>query len=149
MSDSLNPKMKKTEGWFKLLAAIFAVLGSAWVGVMSLWSIVGNVSTDKELGDHDSSVYAHKPLRTELVDCKIASENLSRRIDKEHQETVMLGGRMTRMVAADREPNRNLKAAAATYYQEEYLRLIRKGHGVEEAMLESLRSPWYDKPRGQ
>lgn len=151
MSDSQHPspKVKKAEGWFKLAAAVFAVLGTVWVGIMSMWSAVGNITTDKDLDSHNAAPTAHMPLRAELIDCREAAAGLSQRIEKNHQDTVVLGGRMIRWIAADREPNRALKAAAATYYQEEYLRLVRKGTGVEEALLEALRSPWYDKPRVQ
>jgi hypothetical protein len=147
MLESQSPRLRRAEGWFKLIAAILAVFGSAWVGVMTLWSAVGNVTTNKELEAHNAAVTAHAPLRAELARCRDSTEELSRRIEKDHQDTVVLGGRMTRLVAADRESNRALKAAAATYYQEEYLRLVRKGVGVEEAMLEALRLPWYDRPR--
>jgi hypothetical protein len=149
MTESQSPKMRKAEGWFKLAGAVFAVLGSAWVGAMTLWSAVGNVTTDKELESHNAAPTAHMPLRAELIECRESANALGKRIEKDHQDTVVLGGRMIRWIAADREPNRSLKAAAATYYQEEYLRIVRRGIGVEEAMLESLRSPWYDKPRGQ
>lgn len=149
MSESQNPKLRRAEGWAKLIASVVAIIGSVWVGIMTLWSTVGDVTTDKELMEHNDGPKAHPPLRQELDKCLDTTDAMSKRIEKDYQETVVLGGRLTRLIAADRESNHSMKAAAATYYQEEYMRNIRKGLGVEEAMLEALRAPWYDRPKAR
>jgi len=138
-----NSKLGRLKGWLGLMGTLFAIITGAYTGVMTLW---GNVTTDQELLAHNESPIAHSVVRNQLEDMKERVELLGKRVDEEHSATVELGARLVRIDAADRERTHTLKAAAATYYETEFRRLIRKGVPVFDAVLEAMRSPWYDRP---
>jgi hypothetical protein len=152
MLESIKPKgttrLSRIEGWIKLGIAFCALVGTIWGGTIAIIGAVGSVATDKELAMHDQAKEAHIPLQEELDKCLASSLAMGARIEEGHDDTIALTRRMVRLIAADRESKHPLKAAAATFYEEEFRRLTRKGLRVEEAMLEALRTPWYDRPRG-
>jgi hypothetical protein len=149
MSDSQFPKNSKLgrlKGWLGLMGTLFAIITGAYTGVMTLW---GNVTTDTELLAHNDNPISHSALRNQIDDLRERVELCGKRVDEEHSATVELGARLVRIDSADRERKHELKAAAATYYETEYRRLIRRGTPVFDAVLEAMRSPWYDRPNSR
>lgn len=138
-----NSKLGKLKGWAQLLGTLIAVGGGVYTAATGLW---GNVTTDSELIAHDQNPVAHSSLRDRLDECKERGNILSKRVEEEHLATVELGARLVRIDAADREPKHILKAAAASYYEGEYRRLVSRGVPVFEAVLDSMRGPWYNRP---
>lgn len=132
--------------WLQLFLALSGVIGIVWG---SISAVAGNIVTESKLQEHNVNDKSHPIIVKNLEECEGRVEILSKRVEESHEVEVALGSRLVRIIAADQEVNRNLKAASANYYEQEFRHNIRKGLTVEEALLESLRSPFYNKPRGQ
>lgn len=131
----------------QLFTMAWGVLGILWLCFSNVNGALGSVVTDSKLESHNINEKAHPFIHQNVKECEAKVELLSKHIEQSHDVEVALGARLTRILAADQETNRNFKSAAATYYEQEYRSLIRKGFSVEEAMLEALRQPFYTRPR--
>jgi hypothetical protein len=143
MGDGRSDKLKN---WLQLFLAICGAIGVVW-GFLS--SLSNNIVTDSKLQEHNINEKSHPFIISSTKECEGKVEALSKRIEESHDTEVALGARLVRLLASDMETNRNLKAASASYYEQEFRHKIRKGMSIEEAILESLRSPFYSRPRGQ
>ncbi len=129
------------------LGVIFSLVASTYAGFMVISGKLERVLIDSDMQEHDRSISAHPPLRGDIYDCKDMASKLAKALDDEHKSTIAMSSHLIRIIAADREPNRALRAASATYYEQEFIRLVNKGETIESAFLISLRTPWYTKPR--
>lgn len=141
MKDGTSEKIKH---WVQLFLAVSAAVGIIY-GFLS--SIKNNIITEKDLQLHNTDDNSHPIIVKNLEVCEGKVESLSKRIEEAHEVEIALGAKLVRILAADMESNRNLKAAAANYYEQEFRHKIRKGLSIEEALLESLREPYYGRPR--
>jgi len=132
--------------WAQLILALVGIAGIVW-GFIS--SLAGNIVTETKLQEHNTNDKSHPTIVNNTKECEGKVEALSKRVEESYETEIALGSRLVRLLASDMESNRNLKAASANYYEQEFRRNIRKGQTVEEAILEALRSPFYNKPRGQ
>ena len=146
------PKLEKILEKTKNLAHALAVIigaGSAFGG--TVWVFYNQLSTDTEVTsavqDHDKALTSHPLLRDRIKTLESRQAKLQEDVEMGHAADVALGSKLVSLIAAEREPSPGLRAAAATFYREEYARLIRKGSPLEDALLEALRTPWHDRPR--
>lgn len=126
-----------------VLGTAFALLGSAW-GLV--WSAISSFATDAEvsetLAQHDASAAAHARLRDRLD----AAETALRAQHDAQAQLVALWRWQVGYAAADREDDRRLRAAAASFYRETFDRLTRAGIPPEQAFRDSLTERWPDRP---
>lgn len=129
--------------------AHFAYVGVTAIITAGLWSYgqYQNLSTDAEVTSaivsHNIASKAHPSLHEKIDILLKEQKSIKETLEKSREDEIALGERIISLLAAEREPDRNKKAAAASFYREEYRRLIRKGLSIEDAMLESLRESWH------
>lgn len=143
---NLRPKPQRWEAIKGFLQALSAAGAVAVAVVTFVWSSIGRLATDEEVGTHNLDHLAHAPLRERIESLETRYGALSDRVYKADSATIALGARIVSLVAADRESRRELRADAATFYREEYMRLIHRGTAVEDAVVEALRAPWLARP---
>lgn len=136
--------MEKLKGWLQLAAVAGGLAASVYAGASAIW---GDVAKTEDLVTHDLAGSAHPPLREAVERCEAKALAAQNRIEELRSDQVAIGGRIIRMVSADIERNAALRAARASYYEDQYRGLVQRGLPVEEAMLEALRTPWYSRPR--
>lgn len=145
---TLEKVLDKTKNFAHALAVIF---GAASAVCGAVWVFYSQLATDKEVmsvvQDHDKMLTSHPLLRQRLESIEAKQASLQEDVEMAHDADVALGSKLVSLIAADREPNNSLRAAAASFYREEYARLIHNGKPVEDALLEALRTPWHDRPR--
>lgn len=132
---------------FALAATVAGLIGSAYGAFTFINGKTESVVTNAELDLHDKNEKAHPFILQSIKEYDIKVSAAEKAVEEARESQVALGARLVRMLATEQEPNKALKAAAANYYEDEYKRLIRKGATVEEAMLDSLRQPFYTRPR--
>ena len=142
MSEGSSDKLKNA---LQLFLAICTAIGVVW-GFLSTLS--NNIVTENKLQEHNVNDKSHPFIINTTKECEDKVEALSKRVEESHETQIALGARLVRLLAADMETNRNLKASSANYYEQEFRHKIRKGMVVEEAILESLREPNYRRPKG-
>lgn len=142
MSPSYPPE-KKVEYWTKVFVLVSMMAG----GAFGAWYRLGDVATDSELATHDDSKIAHPHLRALLEAQGDRYTALQAELKELNAANIELGKYYVSTTAADRELNRNYKAAAATFYRSEYMKLIRRHFSVKQAMEEALEAPWPTRPR--
>lgn len=134
-----------------LVHAAAIIIGAASAFSGTIWVFYTQLATDKEVANvmdvHDKSLFSHPLLRERLESLEMKQARLQEDVEMGHAADVALGSKLVSLIAADREPDRHLQALAATFYREEYGRLVRKGMPLEDALLEALRTPWHDRPR--
>ncbi len=140
-------KIHTLKEYLSLIIAGAAVVSLLYGLFTFIYTKTNSVITVTELQQHDINEKSHPNLIRNVDTCEDKLEALSRRVEESHSVEVALGARFVRLAASDQEPNKLLKAAAATYYEREYHILIKKGSTVEEAIIDSLRSPYYLRPR--
>lgn len=131
-----------------VLGTVGALLGST---AGFAWSALTRVTTDDELSgavtDHDLSAQAHGKLRERIEQL----ERSTRAQDQAHaalaRQTIELWRWQVGYAAADREDDRRLRAAAASYYREIFDRMIREGSDPEHAFRGALNERWTERPR--
>lgn len=149
--DKWARRLAFAERWVKVLFTITAVVGSAWVGVNTFWQSVGNVATDSELAGevqkHDKDKEAHAPLRDVFRALNAQDMHLESELRECRKANEEIGARVTRLIAADAEPNPKIRKLAADYYERVYRRLVSRGVKAGDAVLEALDTPWPGRPR--
>lgn len=144
------PPPKSKERLFERLqkvAHVVYVVGGAVLSA-ALWSYAHyqSLATDNEVVEvveaHNKASNAHPSTYDTLQLLLKEQRELKAIVQQGRADDVMLGERLVSLIAADREPDRNRKAQAATWYREEYRRLVRKGETIEDALLQALRTPW-------
>lgn len=140
-------KSGQTRGWLELLAVVFSLIGAGYTGYTFLYNQTNSIVTTTELEQHDKSDKSHPSLVQSIKDCESKVDVLNKELEEDRDSQIALGARLVRMLASEQESERALKAASANYYEQEYLLLVKKGASIEEAMLGSLRQPWYTRPR--
>lgn len=130
-----------------VLGTAFALLGSAW-GLV--WSAISSFATDAEvsetLAQHDASAAAHARLRDRLDAAETALRGQQNAQHDAQAQLIALWRRQVSYAAADREDDRRLRAAAASFYREAFDRLVRAGVPPEQAFRDSLVERWPDRP---
>lgn len=136
--------MEKAKAWLQILGVVFGLAGGLYTGVASVWT---RVAMKTELLDHNLAPRAHPPI-LEIVDrCEAKAMAAQGRIEELRADQVSMGARMVRMLAAELENRPALRAARASFYEDQYRGLVHRGLPVEEATLEALRTPWLNRPR--
>lgn len=151
---TLRPRPHKLEVIIEkvknLAHALAVIVGAASAFGGTMWLFYEKLATDAELASyieaHNKAPEAHM-LRDKLSMLEAKQAKLQEDVDIGHAADVALGSKLVSLIAADREPSNSLRAAAATFYREEYARLIRRGTPVEDAILEALRTPWHERRR--
>lgn len=141
-------KLDQTSGWLSLLALVIGLLGSAFTAWSFIYGKAESVVTVDDLDRHNTDDKSHPSITKSVKDVEVKIDVVAKNVEESRDVQIALGARLVRMLAAEAESNKNLKAAAANYYEQEFLILVRKGASVEEAMMQALRSPWYTRPRG-
>jgi hypothetical protein len=143
MASSVPPHERRIEYWTKVMVLIGTIVGSGYAA----WLKLGDVTTSVELQAHDMNEAAHASLRGILRAQAEQDQDLRMRIDEQTRISQELGERLVSLIAADRETSTRYKAAAASFYRNEYRLLIRRNYKVDDAIAEALRVPWSDRPR--
>lgn len=134
-----------------LVHALAVIIGAASAFGGTVWVFYNQLSTDAEVTSvmdlHDKAIKSHPLLRDRLESLEQKQAKLQEDVEMGHAADIALGSKLVSLIAADREPDRSLRAAASSFYREEYARLIRKGTPLEDALLEALRTTWHDRPR--
>jgi hypothetical protein len=118
---------------------------AATFGTAVAW--LDTLTTDQELrtsvAEHNLADTSHPraALRAEAQERAIAELQASR------AQTIELWRVLVGLGCADREDDRRLKAASAAYCRDEYDAKISKGSTAPDAYRESIRQPWYNRPR--
>lgn len=136
--------MEKAKAWLQLLGVVCGIVGGLYAGVSTVW---GSVVTTDELAGHDSAMNAHPPIREAVDRCEAKALAAQSRIEELRADQVAMGARMVRMISAEIEPRASLRAARASFYEDQYRSLVHRGLPIEEATLEALRTPWLNRPR--
>jgi len=154
-SDGLPRQRSITPAGFKRWAQAHNVLSSLWqtltiIGVVigAVWGYLQSFSTDAERV-HDDGVLAIRQdkLQAQLTKLTNLNRELAAQQTKNRSHIILLWRDRVSLRAAERESVAQVRAAAASYYRDEYDRLIRQGLEPDDAARESLRSTWPDRAR--
>lgn len=140
-------KLDTTKNWLQLMLTAFGVISILYTVFNYIYGTVNSFVTEPRLQQHNIDDKSHPLIKQEVKDCEAKLDVLSKHIEELHEAEVDLGAQLVRITAADLETNKDLKMAAANYYEQEFRRLIKKGSAVNEARLDALRQPFYSRPR--
>ena len=130
---------------FLQLLAVAGGIVAVTFGTAVAW--LDSLSTDQEVrtavAEHNLADTSHPraALRAEAQERAIAELQASR------AQTIELWRVLVGLGCSDREDDARLKAAAAAYCRDEYDMKIAKGATAPDAYRESIRQPWYTRPR--
>jgi hypothetical protein len=125
----------------------FLVISSAATATAGFaWATYGWFTTDEELQEHNVNPRSHQALLDRIEVLEGADKLLFEKLSFGRNAAIELGARIVRLIAADAETNRALKAAAADYREAIYRRSIESGHSVESAVREAIATPWFKRP---
>lgn len=134
-----------------LAHALAVIFGAASATCGAVWVFYSQLATDTEVKsavqDHDRAITSHPLFVERLASIESKQASLQEDVEMGRAADVALGSKLVSLIAADREPTPALRAAAASFYREEYARLVRKGEPIEDALLEALRTPWHHRQR--
>lgn len=135
----------------KVGVGVVALVGSAWTGLNYFWASVANVATDGELASavekHNGLDGAHPKLQSRTDGVNKYAVSLDQELRAQRHQSENLGARIVRLIAADAEPNPALRAAAASYYERLYRRLVQRGATIDDAISEAIDTPWPQRPK--
>lgn len=120
-----------------------AIISAAAWGYVQYSALATEAELTATVSAHDHSAESHPSMRGTLEIILKEQRELKTLVLQGRENDLALGERLVSLIAADREPDRARKAAAAAFYREEYRLLTRRGAAVEDALLEALRTPWH------
>lgn len=155
MTTSTWPPLRKALKLHETLVSVVTAAVTTAGFMMACYGYVSKVATDAEVAaavamhDHGSAEASATPgvAHPDIVSRVLAAEANTRICGAQHAEIVALWARLTRITAAEREPDRRVHADIASYYEDEFHRLESSGMQPSKAYLEALRGPWYNRPR--
>ncbi len=134
-------KMKEAFESVKTIVTVLVTVGGG------LWTGFSFMATDEELLQHNLAQDAHKAIRSEIADLRAETVMLKVSYQRCYEDAGDLGWRYVSLVAADRESDHRLKAAAGYFYRDEFISLWKSGKPMSEAINSALRTPWHDRPK--
>jgi hypothetical protein len=136
--------MEQAKAWLQFLAVVSGLLGGLYTAGIALSD---TVVTADELAQHDVGARSHPPIQEAVARCEAKAIAAQGRVEELRADQVAMGARMVRMISAEIEPRPALRAARASFYEDQFRGLVHRGMPIEEATLEALRTPWLNRPR--
>lgn len=144
---TLRPGPERIFARLKKIANVVYVVGGAMLSA-AIWSYgqYQQLATDAELSisiaSHNNQLVAHPSILDKLNKIEELCTKNGSDIRATREDAIALGERLVSLLAADKTTDHAKRAAVATFYREEYRRLIRRGFSVDDAVLEALRTPY-------